>query len=367
MNDAEKAPRFPRHSDLRHELVRRVDEYFREKGLPKHGGTRIVGKTVVSLLWLAATYAVLLILPPSPWTAIPLAVLLGLAIAGVGFMIQHDGGHSAYAGGRGGNRFAAWTLDLVGASSYVWHFKHVIVHHHATNVDGADEDIDGAPFLRLAPAQTHRWYHRFQHWYAWPLLSFLVPKWQFWDDYAALVRGRIGKLRLPRPKGRDLAVFVLGKAVFMTWAFAVPLLLGHSFGAVLGIYAIAMAVAGIWLSIVFQLAHCVEEAEFPPPPGADGKLTRPWVEHQLATTVDFAPESRFLTWYLGGLNFQVEHHLFPRISHVHYPAISKIVRTACAERGVQHRLHRSVPGAIASHARHLRRMGRNLPAACPTV
>lgn len=358
MSAAAPAPRFPPHSELRAELVRRVDDYFRTTGLPKHGGARIVGKTAVALAWLAASYLLLLLWAGSPWTAVPLAVSLGLATAGVGFMIQHDGGHSAYAGSPQGNRAAAWTLDLVGASSYVWHFKHVIVHHHATNVDGADEDIDGAPFLRLAPAQPRKWYHRFQHWYAWPLLAFLVPKWQFWDDFAALARGRIGRLRLPRPKGRDLVVFAGGKAAFAAYAFVLPLALGHSLGAVLGVYAIAMAVAGIWLSIVFQLAHCVEEAEFPDLPDRGERMTRPWVEHQLATTVDFAPDSAFLTWYLGGLNFQVEHHLFPRISHVHYPALSKIVRRTCEERGIAHRQHRSVPTAIASHARHLRRMGR---------
>lgn len=362
MSAVAPAPRFPPHSALRGELVRRVDEYFRSTGLPKHGGGSIVWKSAASIAWLAATWAALVFFADSVWVALPLAVSLGLAIAGVGFMIQHDGGHAAYGSTSGRNRIAAWTLDLVGASSYVWHFKHVIVHHHATNVDGADEDIDGAPFLRLAPAQTHRWYHRFQHWYAWPLLTFLVPKWQVWDDFATIARGRIGRLRLPRPRGRDLFLFVAGKLTFAAWGFVIPLLAGRTIGEILFVYAVAMAVAGVWLSIVFQLAHCVEEAEFPDLPPVGGRMSRPWVEHQLATTVDFAPESKVLTWYLGGLNFQVEHHLFPRISHVHYPAISKIVRATCAEHGVKHRLHRSLLTAIGSHARHLRRLARPGPA-----
>ena len=153
-------------------------------------------------------------------------------------------------------------------------------------------------------------------------------------------------------------MFVGGKVAFAGWAFVLPLLLGHGLLDVLGIYAIAMGTAGIWLSLVFQLAHCVEEAEFPTLPEGEIRLAQPWVEHQLATTVDFAPDSRVLTWYLGGLNFQVEHHLFQRISHVHYPALSRIVRETCAAHGVYHRQHRTVGGAIASRARHLRNLGR---------
>lgn len=352
------APHFPPHSPLRADLVHRVDAYFRQTGLPQHGGASIRWKSVAVLAWLVGSYLMLLLWADSWATGVPLAVSLGLAVAGVGFTIQHDGGHGAYAATRRGNHLAAWTLDLVGASSYVWYFKHAVGHHHATNVDGADDDIDGAPFLRLAPAQPHRWYHRLQHLYVWPLLTFLVPKWNFWDDFAAVVRGRVGCLRLPRPRRLDLAVFVGGKLAFVGWAFVLPVVMGHSVLDVLGIYAIAMGMAGIWLSIVFQLAHCVEEAEFPDAPKAGERLDRPFVEHQLATTVDFAPDSRVLTWYLGGLNFQVEHHIFPRISHVHYPEISRIVRETCAEHGVTHRVHRSLGSAIGSHARHLYRLGR---------
>lgn len=357
------APRFPPHSALRADLVRRVDEYFEKTGLPRHGGAAIRWKSLAVLSFLAATYVMLLLWSDSWTSGVPLAIAAGLAVAGVGFTIQHDGGHRAYAESKAGNRVASWALDLVGASSYVWYFKHAIVHHHATNVEGADDDIDAAPFLRLAPAQPRRWYHRLQHLYAWPLLTFLVPKWNFWDDFAALIRGRIGRMRLPRPKKLDLAVFVGGKVAFAGWAFVLPLLLGHGVLNVLGIYALAMGTAGIYLSIVFQLAHCVEEAEFPALPKPGDRLERPWVEHQLATTVDFAPDSRFLTWYLGGLNFQVEHHLFPKISHIHYPAIARIVRETCAEHGVRHRQHRTLGSAIRSHARHLWRLGHAEPVA----
>jgi linoleoyl-CoA desaturase len=334
-----------------------VDGYFAETGLSTGGGVALWRKAAVILLWLATSYVLAMVWADAWWQAGLCAISMGLAVAGVGFNIQHDGGHEA-AGGRAGNRLAAWTLDLIGGSSFVWHTKHAIVHHSFTNVEGVDDDIDAAPFLRLAPSQRRRWYHRFQHLYAWPLFGFLPPKWALWDDFKALAKGKVGQHPLPRPRKRDLTILFAGKVLFLGWAVALPLVTGHSAGAVLAVYAVAALTAGICLSVVFQLAHCIEEADFVVPQ-AGNRIDASWCEHQLATTADFAPRNRFLTWYLGGLNFQVEHHLFPRISHVHYPALAPIVAEVCREHGVRHRTHERFWPAVASHVRHLRKLGRS--------
>jgi linoleoyl-CoA desaturase len=356
--DIRQSVRYQPHSPLRSELNRRVQAYFADTGRRPEGGPRMWVKTAVILAWFAASYALLVFVAGPWWQAVPLALSLSLAVAGIGFNIQHDGGHDAYARSRGGNLLSSWALDLVGASSYVWRFKHTIVHHHWTNVEGADEDIDAAPFMRLAPQQRRHAFHRVQHWYAWLLFGFLPAKWTFYDDFACLVRGRIGAQPIPFPRGVDLAVFVGGKLVFFGWVFAIPMLAGHSFGVVIAFYALCSAVTGVCLSVVFQAAHCVEEADFPVPPGGGGRMQRPWAEHQLATTVDFAPSNAVLTWFLGGLTHQIEHHLFPRISHVHYTALAPIVRATCAEYGVPYRSHARFRAAIASHVRHLKRLGR---------
>ena len=162
---------------------------------------------------------------------------------------------------------------------------------------------------------------------------------------------------MARPRARELSLLLLGKAAFVGWIFALPLLAGHSVLTVVAIYALCALVTGISLSVVFQLAHCVEEAEFLAPPPTGEKMGRAWAEHQLSTTVDFAPGNRLITWYVGGLNYQVEHHLFPRVSHVHYPALAPIVQRTCEEFGVSYRVHAKFFGALASHIRHLRRLG----------
>jgi linoleoyl-CoA desaturase len=339
--------------------VERVDAYFERTGKRPDGGARIVVKSAIVLAWLVASYVGLVFWASTWWQALPMTLALALAVAAVGFNVQHDGGHDAYAKSRRGNHLAAYALDLVGGSSYVWRFKHAFLHHHYTNLDGVDDDVDAAPFLRLAPTQRRRWYHRFQHWYAWILFGFLPPKWVFYDDFSVTIRGRIGSQPIPRPKPTDVVLMVAGKVVYLGLAFVVPVLAGHGIWAVVGCYGLFALFAGITLSITFQLAHCVEEADFPRVHRGGGRVDRPWMEHQLATTVDFAPRNRVLTWFMGGLNFQVEHHLFPRISHVHYPEISPIVRQTCAEFGVRHLSHDSFFPALRSHVRHMRRLGQS--------
>lgn len=354
--------KYPPHTDMWTELNGRVQEYFESSGKRRDGGARLWVKTSLILAWLVASYVALVFLAEAWWQAIPAAVSLSFAVAAVGFNIQHDGGHDAFSSTPLWNRVSAWALDVVGGSSYIWKFKHSIVHHHYTNIEGVDTDIDAGPFMRLAPSQPRRRYHRFQHWYAWLLFGFLPGKWEFYDDFVSVISARVGSTPIPRPGPRDLSLLILGKLIFVGWALALPLLVGHSIGLVLGMYALCSLVTGICLAVVFQLAHCVEEADFDVIPPQGERMELAWAEHQLATTVDFAPRSKVLTWFLGGLNFQVEHHLFPRISHIHYPSIAPIVRETCAKHGVEYRAHARFWPALCSHVRHMRKLGQPVPA-----
>jgi linoleoyl-CoA desaturase len=306
--------------------------------------------------WTVLSFLALVFLADEWWQVLLAATSLGLAVAGIGFNIQHDGNHGSYASKSWGNRLASWTLDLIGGSSYMWRFKHNLFHHHYTNIDGVDDDLQAEPFLRLSPGQRRRWFHRFQHYYIWPLYAFIPAKWHWWDDFKQLVTGRINDQTIPRPRGWAFVGLIAGKIAFVGWALALPFFL-HPPGIVLAVYAFVCLVTGVTLGTVFQLAHCVEEADFEPCPAGGQRLPRPWAEHQLATTVNFSPRSRLLTWYLGGLNFQVEHHLYPKISHVHYPAIAGVVQQTCEDLGVRHRSHPNIWGALASHIRHMKRLG----------
>ncbi|MBI2571973.1 MAG: fatty acid desaturase [Candidatus Schekmanbacteria bacterium] len=321
-------------------------------------------KSAVLLLWFFASYA-LLVFAATTWLhGALLALSLALAMGGVAFAVQHDGNHGAYSRHRAINRVAGMTLDLLGGSSYVWQWKHNIAHHTYTSLHGADSDID-VPFGRLSPAQPRGGMHRFQHVYLWLVYGLLVAHWHLCEDFKQLATGRIAGTRFPRPRGWSLVELIGGKIAFFTWAFAIPMLF-HAWWVVLLFYAATSVVLSLLLALIFQLAHSVEEAALPGPLPGSNDVPRPWAVHQVEATVDFARGNRWLSWYVGGLNFQIEHHLFPRICHVHYPRIASIVQATCAELGVRYSAHESLLSAVRSHWRWLRRLGR-LPLAEPTA
>jgi len=339
------------------ELRQRVGQHFKDSRRRPRDCPQMYVKTALIRAWRAASYALLLISAQTWWLALPLVISLGLAMAACGFNIQHDGGHHAFSERRWVNQLAAMTLDLLGGSSYVWARKHNVIHHSYSNVTGHDNDINVGFFGRLSPHQKRLCFHRAQHLYLWVLYGFLPIKWQLYDDFRDVIAGRIEGHRFPRPKGWDLVVFLGGKLVFCALAFGIPLLL-YPPSVVLLCYLTASFAQGVALSIVFQLAHCVEEASFPLPQADTGRMQAPWAVHQIETTVDFARGNRLLFCFIGGLNFQIEHHLFPRVCHVHYPALAHIVEETCREYELPYAVHATFRAGVASHFRWLRQMGR---------
>jgi len=339
-----------------HELRQRVDRYFQNNGLGERDCPQMYLKTVLLLGWFVGSYALLVFCAGTWWQAVPLAISLGLSTASIGFNIQHDGGHHAYSNHRWINKLTALTLDLLGGSSYVWARKHNSIHHTFSNITGHDDDINLGLLGRLSPHQKRLKFHRLQHFYLWALYGFLPIKWQLFDDFRDVASGRIGGHRFPRPKGWDLVTFLGGKVIFLSLALVVPLML-HPVWVVLVFYVTTMYMQGLVLTVVFQLAHCVEEADFPMPRDDTGRMETNWAAHQVETTVDFARRNRLLSWFIGGLNFQIEHHLFPQICHVHYPALAPLVEETCREFGLKYRANETFLAGVTSHFRWLRRMG----------
>ena len=349
-------PKFERHDEFFVALKNRVDQYFQQTGKSPRDCWQMYVKTCVILCWFFGSYAFLVFGPVSWWTVVPASASLGLAMAAIGFSIQHDGSHRGYSKHSIVNRLAAISLDMLGGSSYYWARKHNVIHHTYPNITGHDDDIELGLLGRLSPHQRHIGIHRLQHFYLWFLYGFISIKWQFYDDFRDLLRGRIGVHSVVRPRGQELAIFVVGKLFFLVMGVAVPVML-HSWWEVLAVYMGVSFFQGVTLSIVFQMAHCVEEAAFPMPETASGRMASSFAVHQIETTVDFAPDNKLLSWFVGGLNYQIEHHLFPQICHIHYRAISPLVKQTCQEFGVRYNMHRSFRSGLASHYRWLRRMG----------
>ncbi len=350
--------KFGHDAGFQRELRRRVEDFIRRTGLCQRDCPRMYVKTAVILAAFMLSYALLVFVARTWWQALPLAVILAFATAEIGFNIQHDGGHKAYSNRAWVNKLMAMSLDMVGGSSYVWRWKHVVFHHTYVNVKGHDTDIDLGIFGRLSPQQRRRAFHRWQHFYLWPLYGVMVIKWHLYDDFHDVITGRMGENRFPRPRGWELVLFIGGKLTFLVLAFGIPLLF-HPLWSVVLFYALIAGIVGVFLSVVFQLAHAVERADFPCEDKITGRIENPWAVHQVQSSVDFARDSRLVSWLVGGLNFQIEHHLFPTLSHVNYPAISGIVEGTCREFGVHYAAQPSFRAAVASHFRWLRRLAHS--------
>jgi linoleoyl-CoA desaturase len=351
-------PKFPRDTAGFHsELKRRVAHYFVSTGKRERDTASMYLKTlVIFALWIAS-YIALVFLANTWWMGLLAGFSVAIAMTAVGFAIQHDGGHGGYSRFGWVNRLAAMTLDLIGASSYLWRWKHGVLHHTYPNVDGYDTDLESNGVARLTPQQPRKWFHRWQHFYLWPLYGLTASRWHLMGDFRDVMASKIGEHPIDRPKGLDLAVFILGKVISIGLMLVLPMF-WHPWWLVLGFYVYVTAVIGVVLTVVFQLAHCVGEADFPAPQDDTLRMESAWAVHQVETTVDFARENRLWAWYLGGLNFQIEHHLFPKICHTHYPALSKIVEQVCQEYGVRYGVHRTFFDGVKAHYRHLREMGK---------
>ncbi len=252
---------------------------------------------------------------------------------------------------------AAISLNLLGGSHFMWNMKHNVIHHAYTNIDGVDDDIDIKPWMRMSSTQPKYLMHRYQHIYFWFLYALLYILWIFVLDYQKYFKRKIGAMPLKKMSLSDHLIFWGFKVLHLAMFVAIPIYTVGFMSWLIGFLSFTI-VAGLVISIVFQLAHTVEHTHFPMPDEVTGKLEDEWAVHQLKTTANFAPRNKVINWFVGGLNFQVEHHLFPKISHIHYPAINKIIKQACAEFNVPYIEYRRMRHAVASHVSFLKQMGR---------
>ena len=352
--------KFNQNLEFQIALRRSVDDYFLRTGRPKRGNWQVYLKAAILLFCFFSSYLVLVFFARNLWQGLTCAAVLALSMTGIGFNIMHDGGHRGFSEHRWVNKLAAMTLELIGASSLVWYWKHAMYHHNYVNIVGYDPDTDLGKLARFAPHQKRLWFHRWQHLYMWAVYAFLVAKFHLYSDFHHLISGRIHTHSTPRPKGWDLVTFIGGKVFFFTVAFVLPLFY-HPVPVVVFYYAVVVLIMGIPLSVVFQLPHCTGRSDFPLPDEASHEMKNPWAVHQAQVTLDYDRQGRIRTWFFGGLNFHLEHHLFPSICHVNYPGMAKVVEETCRRFGVKYAEHRTFWIGLAEHYRWLREMGRPTP------
>jgi linoleoyl-CoA desaturase len=337
-------------------LRKRIDDYFNAQRIKFTGNRKLYAKSAILLLLAPLIYTLLVFFPMPVWISILLCILLGLNLAAIGFNVMHDGAHGSFSRKPWVNDMMGYSLNIIGGCVYIWKQKHNLNHHNFTNIEGHDDDIDIQPWMRTSTNQPKRKFHRYQHIYWVFLYGLTYLIWVYVKDFQKYFTGKIADTPMKKMNRTEHIIFWVSKIFYFALFIGVPVLSLGVLKTLIG-YLIVSFVCGWVLAIVFQVAHLVQTSEFPLPQEDTNKLAHDWTIHQILTTANFSTRSRIITWFAGGLNFQIEHHLFPRVSHIHYPAISKLVREVCHQYNVNYREFPTFIGAIRSHVTHLKLVG----------
>lgn len=339
------------------ELKYEVDQYF--DGRKRTGDWRLYSKSVVLITVSLALYFLMMSGTLPAWGMFLSSAVFGLALASIGFNVMHDACHGSYSENKKLNNIMGMSLNLLGSSSFMWKQKHNVIHHTYTNVDGIDDDIAKSPVLRHC--YTQKWVpaHKYQHLYLPFAYGLTTIAWVFGMDFKKYFSGKIHNTKISGMNTKEHIIFWLTKLFYVGVYMVIPFLLLPL--SMFLIYYITMnVVMGINLSVIFQLAHVVEGPEFEYVGEEEAKKSEnSWAEHQVRTTANFGTTNKILNWYTGGLNFQVEHHLFPRVSHIHYPALSPIVQKVCEKHDIPYYNYPTMWSSVKSHWKMMRLFGQN--------
>lgn len=344
------------------ELKKRVDNYFKENKLDKNGNLNMYIKTVFMFsMYLTPYFLITLGVFESKIVWLLLSVLMGLGMAGIGLSVMHDANHGSYSKNVKFNKFLGYlSMNIVGGYSLNWRIQHNVIHHTYTNIHNHDEDIAPPGFMRFEPHAEKKKIHKLQFLYAWFFYCLMTIMWSTTKDFNQLIRyNKMGYLKTANATfGRELFVLILSKLAYYTFMILPYFLVKEmTFLNWLTGFLVIHAIASLCLAMIFQPAHVVEETQFPLP-DEKNSLEDHWAIHQLKTTMNFATRNPVLTWLVGGLNHQVEHHLFPSICHIHYPKLSKIVKETANEFNIPYNSTKTFAGALWSHEKMLWKLGR---------
>jgi len=340
-------------------LRKNVNDHFKEKGISTKGNWKMALKSIILLSLYLAPFILMLVLPMPGWLIFPFSVLMGIAMAGVGMSVMHDAAHGSYSSHNWLNELVSHSMYLIGGNTFNWKVQHNVMHHTFTNIQGLDEDIDNKLIFRMSKHMPLKKIHRFQHLYALAFYCLMTISRMF-RDFSQL--NKYNKAGITAGQGanptKELARLIVSKALYILIILGLPLLFSSfSWWMILLGFLVMHATAGLIMSTVFQMAHVVEEAD-QPHPNSEGIIENEWAIHELETTVNFARGSRWFGWLIGGLNYQIEHHLFPNICHVHYKELAPIVERTAKEFGLRYNQNRTFFNAMGSHFRLLRALGK---------
>lgn len=346
-------------------LNSRVKSYFVTHHISPYANAGMWVKTITMLLLYFVPYLLMVVGlgAENRWIFMGLWFIMSWGMSGIGTAVMHDANHGTYSPNKKMNRFIGHILEIIGGYTVTWKIQHNVLHHTYTNIAGLDDDIDSIILLRFSPRQKWHWFHRYQYLYAWFFYMVMTLFWMTAKDYLQVVRYKQHDLLVKQKVSLKQALLriTVYKLVYYAYILVLPILFsGQPWYWVLAGFLLMHFSAGLFLSSVFQPSHVMETSVYSLPVGTEGnrQMEDSWAIHELANTTDFAPRSRFLSWFIGGLNYQIEHHLFTGICHVHYKRIAPIVQRTAADFGLPYHMQPTFFHALAAHANMLKVLGK---------
>ena len=340
-------------------LNNRVNNYFKKNNTNKKGNWNLYSKAIILFLLFSVPYFIIMLIQPNQWVSLLLIILTGVGMAGVGMNIMHDGNHGSFSTKKWINKLMGSSIYILAGNAYNWQIQHNVLHHTYTNIHGHDEDLAAGRILRFSKHSKWFSYHKFQHFYSFLLYGLMTINWAITGDFIQTFRYLKKKLSFKKfinPRKQWLNLILTKIIYFIIWIVLPIIFLDLVWWKILIGFFIMHYIAGVILTTIFQLAHVVENVDMPIP-SYDGNMKNTWAIHQLFTTSNFSTNNKLINWFSGGLNFQVEHHLFPGISHIHYKKISKIVKDTAFEFNLPYNEYSTTREAIKSHFNFLKLMG----------
>ena len=342
-------------------LNKRINDYFKENQLKKTGNWKLYLKTIIMFSIFLIPYFLILNIDMSQWLQLLLTVVIGIGMAGVGMNVMHDGNHGSFSSKKWVNNLMGSSIYILAGNAFNWKVQHNVLHHTYTNIQGHDEDIDAGRVIRFSKHADWHKMHKYQQYYSVFLYGLLTINWAITTDfkqlYQYLKRG-LSYGKAPNP-ATQWTILAISKIIYVLIWIVIPILvLSLAWWKILIGFFVMHYVAGLILSVTFQLAHVMPSTDMPLP-DKEGNMKNTWAIHQLFTTANFAPKNKIVGWFTGGLNRQIEHHLFSHISHVHYKELAKIVKKTAQEFNLPYNEYKTTRKAIALHFQQLKELGKN--------
>lgn len=346
-------------ADFYRTLRAKVHTYFAENGISRHANFNMVIKSIFMIsLYFIPWVLILLLQSSNIWINITLWSLMGFGMSGIGMAVMHDANHGSYSKHRWVNKLLGFMVNFAGGYHVNWIIQHNVLHHSYTNIHGHDEDIEQW-VMRFTPDQKASKNFRFQAYYAPFFYGLMTLYWALVKDFIQLntyqKNGLLKKQGLSFNKA--LLQIVWNKLWYLSLFLVLPIVLTPmAWWQTTLCFLLMHFISGLILALIFQPAHVVEDTEFFV---ADDNhsVENNWAIHQMLTTTNFSRKSKVFSWFIGGLNYQIEHHLFPNICHVHYPKIAPIVKETAEEHGIPYHEHKTFYHALKSHFSLLNALG----------